>query len=775
MTNNVVETLESRRLLAVTLDNGLAPTDPGYFTVTIGNGEPTAMLVDSVNALTEYSAFLDLGADATTLDQSVVRLSDYASDAIRRGDEAVSQVLIRLKDTDDATDPLFLNNPQITGEIHASIPHGSSELVTTYSLTSFGVDLTNTRLIQYWDGASFGGEDFLLVDGSVPQRDLRLRIADTQNVNFSEQRNHEGGSFSIMSGFGADDADALLTAILAGGYDPIPAGDIVVPPGNVLGFGNGFGPAPAIGTALVYRPLASGQMAVSTSLAISPGVQGALMDVFYVSDAGEVLIPDDTTVRSVDLGTDFGASNLPYPTTHYYLIANHGMQDLALYGNPRVQVVGDSNDFVVTRQPTPFVSGGGYSYFFIQFTPTTPGIRTAKIVINSSDPTTTPYTFEVYGGSGVGIEPDIYENDGNSSDVRFRYFDKTVTPQIAKAVSVDGVWKMHTIHEPGDIDWSVFVLAEDTDVYLHTTSARGDMRMYLYDDCGNQVGYDNDSGPGSNPAMILPLGAGTYYVRVDEYGNNSTVPAYGLSVRAGHGVQVSDDPVYLDGSGKLVVRGTEFGDTITADLFDGSVRITINTSQLYFPIDEVTNIFINGRGGNDTIYVGPGVVNSDVRGSMGDDSITVETQFNVTVIGGDGNDSISGGGGNDYLVGKRGRDTIYGNAGNDYIIGSGANDMLYGGGGSDTLLGSNGDDMLDGGAGNDLISGGDGMDEIYGRGGNDTLDGEGGQDVVDSGAGFNVVSAQDGQMDTLYVSFANDVYFYDPGLDVLIDTDSLLV
>jgi Ca2+-binding RTX toxin-like protein len=67
------------------------------------------------------------------------------------------------------------------------------------------------------------------------------------------------------------------------------------------------------------------------------------------------------------------------------------------------------------------------------------------------------------------------------------------------------------------------------------------------------------------------------------------------------------------------------------------------------------------------------------------------------------------------------------------IVGSNGNDTLTGTPERDVIAGLGGDDVIDGGGGNDLICGGDGNDRIGGRAGEDVLSGDAGDDVVDGG------------------------------------------
>jgi Ca2+-binding RTX toxin-like protein len=140
--------------------------------------------------------------------------------------------------------------------------------------------------------------------------------------------------------------------------------------------------------------------------------------------------------------------------------------------------------------------------------------------------------------------------------------------------------------------------------------------------------------------------------------------------------------------------------------------------------DQPDNVNVNGTAANDTIHIvtaGAGVIvtglaaktdvngidagvdNLTVSGLGGDDVIDASGlhagQMNLTINGGDGNDTITGSGGNDTVVGGRGNDTALLGAGNDTFVwnpGDGS-DLVDGQAGVDTLLfnGSNVSENID--------------------------------------------------------------------------------
>ena len=87
-------------------------------------------------------------------------------------------------------------------------------------------------------------------------------------------------------------------------------------------------------------------------------------------------------------------------------------------------------------------------------------------------------------------------------------------------------------------------------------------------------------------------------------------------------------------------------------------------------------------------------------------------------------DTIVGGNGNDSLTGSAENDVMIGNNGNDTLNGLGGNDTLRGGNDSDRLIGEKGSDLFEGGLGNDRMiwNDGDGSDVMRGGAGNDVTE-----------------------------------------------------
>ena len=170
-----------------------------------------------------------------------------------------------------------------------------------------------------------------------------------------------------------------------------------------------------------------------------------------------------------------------------------------------------------------------------------------------------------------------------------------------------------------------------------------------------------------------------------------------------------------------------------------------------------TNVTINGGDGNDTIntYGGEVGLGFDVFDGGNDiDTIsfqtnTIFTGLNVNLTTGRASFAAHGG---DYatlsnienVIGSNAADTITGDSqgnelrgldGNDFIYGKNGVDTLYGGEDSDKLYGENDNDTLYGENGNDTLYGGAGDDDLYGGDGTDVFYGGVGQDDMFGGAG----------------------------------------
>jgi hypothetical protein len=134
------------------------------------------------------------------------------------------------------------------------------------------------------------------------------------------------------------------------------------------------------------------------------------------------------------------------------------------------------------------------------------------------------------GNANDDQEP-VYSVFGRDDELGDAY-EMDDTRQEAKSISA-GSTQTHSIHFPIDNDFVRFTLAGPSDVILTTggASTTDDTRLWIYDANGAFVAFDDDSGPDRYSRINRPnLPAGTYYGRVDEFGENATIGSYTLSL-----------------------------------------------------------------------------------------------------------------------------------------------------------------------------------------------------------------------------------------------------
>jgi hypothetical protein len=178
-------------------------------------------------------------------------------------------------------------------------------------------------------------------------------------------------------------------------------------------------------------------------------------------------------------------------------------------------------------------------------------------------------------------------------------------------------------------------------------------------------------------------------------------------------------------TGDAVVISTGSGDDqvrVAVDPATGEQVVTCGSGVWRFAA--AAELIVRTGDGNDTVAVAPG------------------TAVRLTLIGGEGADSLTGGAAGDVLLGLGGNDYLDGGAGADRIDGGAGNDALYGLSGDDVLTGGSGRDVLNGGAGGDDLSGEDGSDVLSGGDGADRLSGGADADVVYTGAGADAAEGE---------------------------------
>ena len=167
---------------------------------------------------------------------------------------------------------------------------------------------------------------------------------------------------------------------------------------------------------------------------------------------------------------------------------------------------------------------------------------------------------------------------------------------------------------------------------------------------------------------------------------------------------IADQLVFSDGDDSLT------NDTLllsTVAMLGGNDRL-VNSGTII----GTDGVAIDMGAGNDEVTLLKGSqLFGEIRLGTGDDRLTAtETDQDLVVDAGDGNDIVNAGTGDDLLRGGEGDDQLDGGEGDDALQGGNGNDRLVGGLGDDFLLGGAGNDILVGGKGNDLLQGDEGID-----------------------------------------------------------------
>ena len=200
--------------------------------------------------------------------------------------------------------------------------------------------------------------------------------------------------------------------------------------------------------------------------------------------------------------------------------------------------------------------------------------------------------------------------------------------------------------------------------------------------------------------LILPSNSGPY--RVDLTDGSETIDP-GVSrgvdltlVRIVRGSSAGDTLVGNDQSNSLAGGGGNdyLIGGVGADTLDGGGGVDTVSYQDSGAAVTISLESMDGQLGGDAegdVLVGV----EAVVGSAGEDFISAETiTDDVSLFGGDGNDTLQGGGGASMLEGGEGNDSLGGGFANDRLVGGAGDDTLRGGGGADNLLGGAGLDVL---------------------------------------------------------------------------------
>ena len=393
------------------------------------------------------------------------------------------------------------------------------------------------------------------------------------------------------------------------------------------------------------------------------------------------------------------------------------------------------------------------------------------------------------GNANTDVANAIVLNGNFSLDQNPDIVDSTTIPHVSIGGEGDGSGAYVYALNVGYAGTQITLDIDDGFDTSGATPGSGDFEVFIFDQAGNLLAFDDDSptDPGSTSIrdsfLEYNIGqAGTYYIVVADFASGTPTTIDDLLSDSNAFIQDGDDfilHVSVDygsdndtlnggagtdfmygGRGNDTVDGNAGNDTLLGGDGDDTLRGDGGIDALY---GEAGTDNLSGGDGGDFLFGGAG--DDTLDGGIGND----------VLLGDAGNDTLNGGDGQDRLIGGDGKDVLSGNSGNDRLDGGLGEDELYGGAGDDVLIGGDGDDLLFAGEGNDVVVGGDGDDQIEGEFGNNRLIGGAGDDLIASGNGDDVLvggtgddlMAGRGGNDTIVGGEGNDVFYGGSGDDRL--------
>jgi Ca2+-binding RTX toxin-like protein len=226
------------------------------------------------------------------------------------------------------------------------------------------------------------------------------------------------------------------------------------------------------------------------------------------------------------------------------------------------------------------------------------------------------------------------------------------------------------------------------------------------------LGVSTAAGTLADPVVRVLDGAGAVVAQADDGGIGLDSHLQFTAAASGdYTVEVAGVGVTAGGF-RLQAGDAAGSNLLLSGLLRGS-NVTVQGGDTNDTIAAVagTNVLLGGAGA-DSLLGGAGF--DRINGNQGDDVIVGASQLGDWLLGGQGNDLInaSGSSGNNIVNGNLGNDTITAGAGPDIARGGQGDDLVRGGGGADWLSGDLGHNTLTGGTGADTFHAGAGVDLV---------------------------------------------------------------
>ncbi|HRU38912.1 MAG TPA: PPC domain-containing protein, partial [Candidatus Goldiibacteriota bacterium] len=167
---------------------------------------------------------------------------------------------------------------------------------------------------------------------------------------------------------------------------------------------------------------------------------------------------------------------------------------------------------------------GGYNFFSYVSAVLPEGTYYLRVIENGNDAVIPSYYIDLSvtpatpTATPTPLGPDIYEIDNLHTQ--------------AAAISA-GETQLHSIHVVNDVDWLTFTVDQLSTVTISTSGVSGDTLMFLYSSAGvpgTYLQFDDNGGIALFSSITRQVPAGTYYVRIQENGQNEAIPSYYVSL-----------------------------------------------------------------------------------------------------------------------------------------------------------------------------------------------------------------------------------------------------
>ncbi len=128
------------------------------------------------------------------------------------------------------------------------------------------------------------------------------------------------------------------------------------------------------------------------------------------------------------------------------------------------------------------------------------------------------------GTSGMSNYDTGYRTAGDS-------YEPDNSRKTAKSIAVN-TRQMHSIIPADDQDWVKFTLPSQSSISLETSgSSGGDTKLWLYNSSLEEIAVNDNGGTGSYSLITRRnLSTGTYYAKVEEFGNDNEIRSYTLTL-----------------------------------------------------------------------------------------------------------------------------------------------------------------------------------------------------------------------------------------------------